>query len=464
MEKKKRGTDSPRNGGSGRRQKTNGSSSSAASHSSGSGVALAPRRGVTSTSADSTTGSAKPAIPVLSLGTMSAVRVEPHPHQADAEADTLTSEGSSSSTAGSGIGSRLGAITPRMVEGFRSIVKKLGKNTTDDRIDRPAGEEKAHDDDGEESEEPLSYSGSGSGSDSSESEEVRQRRRMRKRKLEKKRSMSERSLHRSRSLSPARRTRDLLVGDQQPASSMTTRGKRSGSTLHREPSCRAGPRKGGSERRLRTDRSRGESSLTSGGSSPLARSPAVARAAKSSSSARTSPVASPRDAVQRGGGVHNSDSSSSSSSSSDLASSNERVERRGRTMARRAGDTWGNFLARLSPRTTPRPLHGAASSPNLTTAASSSSSPSLPPVQRVEDDKAAKASSRSAKKNKPTRTRSDDRIDWGKDRIHPPTSSASSSSQQLPAGSAGVRSRSLSPVRRTDKVDRKRGKHKKRNH
>jgi hypothetical protein len=82
----------------------------------------------------------------------------------------------------------------------------------------------------------------------------------------------------------------------------------------------------------------------------------------------------------------------------------------------------------------------------------------------VEDDKAAKASSRSAKKNKPTRTRSDDRIDWGKDRIHPPTSSASSSSQQLPAGSAGVRSRSLSPVRRTDKVDRKGGKHKKRNH
>ncbi|ELR25731.1 uncharacterized protein ACA1_326900, partial [Acanthamoeba castellanii str. Neff] len=218
VEKKRRGTDSPRNGGSGRRQKTNGSSSSAASHSSGSGVALAPRRGVTSTSTDSTTRSVKPAIPVLSLGTMSAVRVEPHPHQADAEAeaDTLGSEGSSSN-AGSGIGSRLGAITPRMVEGFRSIVKKLGKNTTDDRIDRPAGEETAYGDDGEESEEPLSYSGSGSGSDSSESEEVRQRRRMRKRKLEKKRSMSERSLHRSRSLSPTRRTRDLLVGDPQPA-------------------------------------------------------------------------------------------------------------------------------------------------------------------------------------------------------------------------------------------------------
>jgi hypothetical protein len=411
---------------------------------------------------------------------MSTARADAPRQHGDTDADAEESEGigsSNSSNAGSGVGSRLGAITPRVMEGFRSIVKKLGKSTADDKIDRPADDalDSANNNNGEDGEETLSYSGSDSGSDSSESEEVKQRRHTRKKVLDKRRSKSERSLHRSRSLSPTRRTRDL-VGDH-PA--LSPRVQRSGSTHQRDAPAAASSgrlsagqgRKGGSERHLRTDRSgnswkrkatKEEGSLTSGASSPLTRSPGGKRAAaSSSSSAKTSPVASPRDAVQRDG-LRNS-------GSSDLSSSNERLERRGRTMARRAGDTWGNFIARLSPRTTPRPLQSAASSPNLTTASASSGQRSVAGQQQQEESKAS-SSSKSVRKKKPTRTRSEDRINWGKDRIHTPSTSSSSSSSSSskalssPAvGSAGPRSRSLSPVRRANTVDRK-GKHKKRNH
>jgi hypothetical protein len=135
-------------------------------------------------------------------------------------------------------------------------------------------------------------------------------------------------------------------------------------------------------------------------------------------------------------------------------------------MARRAGDTWGNFLARLSPRTTPRPLPGASSSPALTTPPPSSSSSA---AHHAEVQTPAGRKGGKSKKKTPTRTRSEDRIDWGKDRIDAPASSSSSSSAAAGGGKAkrvGLRSRSLSPVRRADQLERvgsRKGKLKKRN-
>jgi len=284
-------------------------------------------------------------------------------------------------------GTKLGMITPRMVEGFRNIVKKLGTKGGNDVESNEAGPRKYSARVADE-ESSLCYSGGGSGSDSSESEETKRRRRVRQVKLEKrkrcKRSMSDRSLH-ARSPMPA-------------------------------PSA-----KHGSDRETRR-------SVPGSDTSPELLRNKVDRL-------KTETLLSPLTSLRLSPSSSSSSSTHSSSSSVDLRV--EEDERRGRTMARRAGDTWGNLLARFSPRLgrsgpATSTKDRLASVPDMGLSFSSPSSPSLSVSKRSD--------------KKPTRTRSDGKINWDRDQIQSVAPAASVAPGKAKEKHGSKRSRSLSPI------------------